>query len=415
MKKTILFALFGGILGATSVMAANYDLYITGSTAFRSQAFAACQALYDGGNYSSANNGTVNAISSSDSRWTMTGTAANLGITSGSDTLTIHALWTGSVQGLSALKNKDQLVFLASATPQDTTLKTNTASACLSDVFSAPTLDPLPSASFFEQPVAVQPFIFVKSLASGGVQSVTNITWQQLNTFLGSSGGSVPLSYLTGKPGDYSTNIYMVHRTKDSGTRVTAVQEAKKIGTISVNYYDPTSDSYIPATTNRGPAQFGPGYVGGGDVKAVMQTNTIGNQAIAYLSYSDAKTISSPNWSQMLSYNGEYPIANYTPGSTIATNDFTPICTGKYSFWAFEMLDWPQSSQYSTYTDQNIGYTRLNNVMTTLSATGPGAGPTGSFDNQIYLSETTGSKLAVAVRLGEVSVSRNAVGGTISP
>jgi len=413
MKKSILFALFGGLLGVTSVMAANYDLYITGSTAFRSQAFAACKGIYDGGNFASANNGTTTP-GSSDAQWTMTGPAANLGITSGSDTLTIHALWTGSVQGLSALKNKDQLVFWASATPGNTTLKTNTASACLSDVFSAPTLDPLPSASFFEQPVAVQPFIFVKSLAGGGVKSITNLTWQQLNTILGSSSGAVPLSYITGKPGDYTTNIYMVHRTTDSGTRVTAVQEAKKIGTIHINYYDPTSDSYIPATTNRGPAQFGPGYVGGGDVKGVMQISTLGNQSIAYLSFSDAKGINgSVNWSQMLSYNGEYPILNYVPGTAPTTNDFTPICTGKYSFWAFEMLDWPQSSQYSTYSDQNIGFTRLNNVMTTLSATDTGTGPVGSFDNIIYQSEAAGT--AVAIRLGDMLVSRSAVGGPIAP
>ena len=163
MKKTILFGLFGGILGATSVMAANYDLYLTGSTAFRANAFTACQKLYDGGTPVS-NNGTGNTnAASGDSKWTMTGTCANLGITSGGDTLTIHALWTGSVQGLSALLNKDQLGFLASATPGTATLHTNTASACFSDVFSAPTLDPLPSGSFTEKKVAVQPFVFIKS------------------------------------------------------------------------------------------------------------------------------------------------------------------------------------------------------------------------------------------------------------
>jgi len=412
MKKTVLFSLIGGMFGAASVMAANYDLYLTGSTAFRAQAFTACQGLYDGGAPSSANNGT-GAPASSDSKWTMTGTAANLGITSGSDTLTIHALWTGSVQGLSALKNKDLLAYLASATPGNTTQVTNTASACFSDVFSSPTLDPLPSSSFFEQPVAVQPFVFVKTLAPGGVQNVTNINWQQLNTILGSSGGSVPLSFLTGKPNDYTTNIYMVHRTLDSGTRVTTVQEAHKVGTIHVVYYDPATDTYITATTNRGPAQFGPGYVGGGDVKAVMQTNTIGNQAIAYLSFSDAKTISGVNWSQMMRYNGEYPILNYVPGVAPTTNDFTPICTGKYSFWAFECLDWPQSSQYSTYTDQNIGYTRLNNVMNILSATDTATGPTGSIDHQIYASEAAGT--AIAIRLNDMLVSRSAVGGIISP
>ena len=405
MKKSILFGLLGGILGATSVMAANYDLYLTGSTAFRANAFTACQKLYDGGTPASANNGT-GAPASGDSRWTMSGTCVNLGLTSGSDTLTIHALWTGSVQGLSALANKDQLVFLASATPANTTLKTNSASACLSDVFSAPTLDPLSSGSFTEKKVACQPFIFVKSKAPGGVQSITNINWQQLQFLLGN--GSAPLSYFTGKASDATTNIYLIHRTLDSGTRVTTVQEAQFIGNIPVNYYDPIADSYSPALTNRGPDAFGPGYVGGGDVKTVLQYANPGNQAIAYLSFGDAKAITGVNWEKMLAFNGQYPIANYVPGTAPSTNDFSPIGYGNYSFWAWEMLDCPKSGQWSGYSDQNLSFTQLTGIINKLSGTG-----TGSIDNEIVLSEAAGT--ATAARLSEVPVTRSAVGGVIAP
>ena len=405
MKKSILFALLGGILGATSVMAANYDMYITGSTAFRANAFTACQKLYDGGTPASANNGT-GSPASSDSRWTMTGTCANLGLTSGSDTLTIHALWTGSVQGLSGLANKDQLVFLASATAGNTTLKTNSCSAAFSDVFSSPTLAPLSSASFNEKKCCLQPFVFVKSVAPGGVQSITNVNWQQLQYLLGN--GSAPLSYFTGKASDATTNIYLIHRTLDSGTRVTTVQEAQFIGTIPITYYDPTSDSYIPATTNRGPAAFGPGYVGGGDVKSIMQASGIGNQSIAYLSIGDAKGITGVNWSQMLAYNGQYPIANYVPGTAPSTNDYSPICYGKYSFWAYEMLDYPKSGQWGTYSDQNLTFTQLDNIMKKMYGTG-----TGSVDEEVRLSEAAGT--ATAVRLTESVVTRSAVGGPIAP
>jgi len=405
MKKSILFGLFGGFLGMTSVMAANFDLYINGSTAFRANAFTACQKLYDGGVPANANNGT-GSPAASDSRWTMTGTCATLGLTSGSDTLTIHALWNGSVQGISSLANKDQLVFLASATPGNSTLVTNTASACLSDVFSSPTLFPLSSGSFTEKKVCVQPFVFVKSTAPGGVQAVTNINWQQLQFLLGA--GAAPLSYFTGKAADATTNINLIHRTLDSGTRVTTVQEGQFIGSITINYYDPTSDSYIAATTNRGPAVFGAGYVGGGDVKAVLQTNMPGNQAIAYLSIADAKGITGVNWEKMLAFNGNYPIANYVAGVAPTTNDYTPLCYGKYSFWAFEILDWPKSGQWGTYSDQNLSFTQLNNIMNKLSGTG-----TGSIDNEVFLSEAAGT--ATAVRLTEMQVSRPAVGGLISP
>ncbi len=407
MKKTILCSLFGGILGMTSVMAANFDLYISGSTAFRQNAFAACQKLYDGGAPSSANSGTGAPVSG-DSRWTMTGTAATLGLTTGGDTLTIHALWNGSVQGISALANKDALVFLASATPGITTLVTNTASCALSDVFSAPTLYSLSSGSFLEKKVAVQPFVFVKSVAPGGVQSITNVTWQQLVTLLGSSGGSAPLSYFTGKSADVATNVYLIHRTLDSGTRVTTVQEAKYIGSISVNYYDPTSDSYSPATTNRGPAVFGPGYVGGSDVKTVLQATGAGNQSIAYLSMADAKGVTGVNWEKMLAFNGNYPIAGYIPGTAPLTNDYTPILFGKYSFWAFEVLDSPKTSQWGTYTDQNLSFSQLTAIMNKLSGTG-----TGSIDNEILLSQAAGT--ATAIRLSDIQVSRPAVGGVIAP
>jgi len=405
MKKSILFALFGGILGATPVMAANYDLYLTGSTAFRGNAFTACQKLYDGGTPANANNGT-GAPASSDSRWTMSGTCANLGLTSGSDTLTIHALWTGSVQGLSGLANKDQLVFLASATAGNTTLKTNSCSAAFSDVYSAPTLDPLSSGSFTEKDVAIQPFVFVKSVASGGVQSITNITWQQLQFLLAS--GSAPLSYFTGKASDATTNIYLIHRTLDSGTRVTTVQEASYIGTIPINYWNPDGNNFIPATTNRGPAAFGPGYVGGSDVKTVMQATGTGNQSIAYLSMSDARAISGVNWEKMLAFNGQYPIATYVPGTAPSTNDYSPICFGKYSFWASECLDWPKTSQWGTYSDQNLSFSQLNAIMGKLSGTG-----VGSIDNEVAGSEAAGT--ATAVRLSEMSASRSAVGGPIAP
>lgn len=407
MKKTILCSLFGGILGMTSVMAANYDLYLSGSTAFRQNAFTACQKLYDGGLPSSANNGT-GAPSASDSRWTMSGTCVNLGLTAGSDTLTIHALWNGSVQGISALANKDALVFLASATAGSTTLVTNSASCALSDVFSAPTLYPLSSGSFLEKKVAVQPFVFVKSVAPGGVQSITNVTWQQLVTLLGSSGGSAPLSYFTGKPADVTTNVYLIHRTLDSGTRVTTVQEAKYIGSINVNYYDSISDTFSPATTNRGPAVFGPGYVGGSDVKAVLQAGGAGNQSLAYLSMADAKAITGVNWEKMLAFNGNYPILNYAPGTAPTTNDFAPVIFGKYSFWAFEVLDSPKTSQWSTYTDQNLSFSQFNAIMNKLSGTGAG-----SIDNEILLSQAAGT--ATAIRLSDMQVSRPSVGGVIAP
>ena len=189
---------------------------------------------------------------------------------------------------------------------------------------------------------------------------------------------------------------------------MTTVQEASYIGTIPIYYWDTTGNSFIVATTNRGPAIFGAGYVGGGDIKTVMQDPKSGNQSIAYLSIGDAKGITGTVWSQMVAFNGQYPIANFAPGLA-APYDYSPIINGKYSFWAYEMLDWPKSSQWtgSGYTDQNLSFTQLNNIMNKLSGTG-----TGSVDNEVLLSEPGG---ATAIRLSEMTATRTAVGGPIAP
>jgi hypothetical protein len=418
MKKSIAISILGGLMAAAPVMAANYDLYVTGSTAFRPNVFAACSKIFDGGAPTDSNKGTSAAPTSGDNQWTMVGTCTGLGVTSGSDTLTIHALFTGSVQGISSMANKDQLVFFASGTRNTTTLVTNTASIAFSDVYSKPALYHLPTdGSFAEDDVAVQPMAFFRSTGTGDLQGLNNITVQQLYTLL--APGVAPLSYLNGNINDHGTNVYLVHRTLDSGTRVTTLQESKFVGTIKIRYYDPTSDSFINATTNRGPAQFGPGYVGGSDLRAALQTPTAGGQSIGYLSFADGRSVTGVNWQNMLAYNGAYPISNWTPGSswTATTNDFSPVTTGKYSFWATEELDHPATSaEWNTFlaAGQNLSFSQLNAIIGRMEATYTGSPLNGSIDYEIELSKTI-SPYATAVRLNDMQVTRQSVGGVIAP
>lgn len=419
MKKSIAISILGGLMAAAPVMAANYDMYITGSTAFRPNVFAACSKIFDNGAPADSNKGTSSAPGSGDNQWTMVGTCTNLGVTSGSDTLTIHALFTGSVQGISAMLNKDQLVFFASGTRNTTTLVTNTASIAFSDVFSKPALYHLPTdGSFAEDQVAVQPFAFFKSTGTGGVGAVNNITAQQLYAFL--QPGLLPLSYLTGNPNDVGTNVYLIHRTLDSGTRVTTVAESKYIGGIKIRYYNPAGDNYINATTNRGPAQFGAGYVGGSDLRGALQTATVGGEAIGYLSVADGRTVNGSAWENILAYNGVYPCSNWGAGGqgSATTNNYSNVTSGKYSFWAQEILDHPATSaEWNTFLSagQNLSFSQLNALIGRLEATYSGTGTlNGSIDYEIELSKTV-SPYATAVRLGDMQVGRSAVGGVISP
>jgi len=176
MKNTCLLAALGAVLATVPVMAANYDLYITGSTAFRPQVQSACYKMFDGGAPTSQIDSTgANPIPANDANaWSMSGTAANLGITSGSDTLTIHAFFTGSVQGLHAIENNDLLGFVGPAT--SSTIVSNYATIAFSDVYSKYTIAPLNLANFKEDDVAVQPFVFVKSKAPSGVASIQNVS-----------------------------------------------------------------------------------------------------------------------------------------------------------------------------------------------------------------------------------------------
>ena len=71
MKKSIAISILGGLMAAAPVMAANYDMYITGSTAFRPNVFSAVSKIFDNGAPTDSNKGTSTAPTGSDNQWTM--------------------------------------------------------------------------------------------------------------------------------------------------------------------------------------------------------------------------------------------------------------------------------------------------------------------------------------------------------
>lgn len=421
MKKSHLIAALGGVLITVPAMAANYDLWITGSTAFRGNVTAACQKIFDGGAPANqiASDGTT--PSGSQNSWAMSGPCAVANIVS-PDTLTIHGLFTGSVQGLHAIQNNDLLGFLGNAT--STTVVSNYATIAFSDANSKYTISPL-SSGFTETAVAILPFVFVKSTAPTGVSKIQNITFQQIQSMI--TPGTAPLSYFTGNyTSDYGTNVYLLHRSLDSGSRVTVFQETKSSGTVKIRYWDALNHTFTNGGV-LGPALYGAGYVGGGNVVTALQGYDPNNQSIAYLSFSDAQKITTTNWSNILKYNGLYPIANWTPSNTpaggsgqvgsgtVTTNDFSPVCDGQYSFWVFEILAYPNSTQWASQSGQNLDYnTQFTPLVNRLTATYTGTPLNGAIDYEIELSKTI-APYATAVRITDGNVSRKAVGGTIAP
>ena len=113
MKKILLLALAAGLISTSPLMA--LDLYITGSTAFRANVHDACFKLFD----SAPTEITGTVATGGDSKtgnaaaqWVMTGTVGNKVPAVGSTPLTIHALFTGSVQGVQTVEQGTKLTFI---------------------------------------------------------------------------------------------------------------------------------------------------------------------------------------------------------------------------------------------------------------------------------------------------------------
>jgi len=106
MNKKLLLSMAIGLAGASSLMAANVDVYITGSTAFRANVYLACQRLFTTGVGTpvyygdGAHGGSGSTFNSGTASWAMTGTPVSTLTNLAGNTLTVHGLFTGSIQGL---------------------------------------------------------------------------------------------------------------------------------------------------------------------------------------------------------------------------------------------------------------------------------------------------------------------------
>jgi hypothetical protein len=400
MRKTLILTLLAVLFWIVSLQAAQKDIYITGSTAFRENTYNAIKALYGGfaSEWPSPSN-------SGNKMWTMSGTMSQFP----SDTVVVHANFTGSVQGIYSLYNNyDTKVYYADTSG---TLITNTATCAFSDVDSISTDYPLDPASYKELYVAVQPFCWVRNAATP--TTITNVSFQQLQSFI--PAGKTKLSYLTGNLSDSSKSIFLVNRSLDSGTRVMAYADAYVMAGSFVVYYWNTNAAmyggrigFVVATNYLGPSLFSYGYVGGGDVVAAM--NLANTNALAYLSLADAKNVNGGQ--NILSYNGFYPSSDIQTGSPFPANpSFDSVKNGVYSFWSYECLDYPLTTDYD---GQNISAADLDTFCRALGGYDSSYNfvpdSTGSIDHQINIGTPK-----IAVRLGDMNVSRSAVGGPIAP
>lgn len=455
MKKTLLLTLALGLASAPSLMAGNVDVYITGSTAFRANVYTACQKLYVGQNPTiyygdAAHGGASSGFSSKTAIWTMTGSPITALTNLGNNTLVIHGLFTGSIQGLQTTETSTKLVWAAAsgtAGGNCNAYVTNSPTIGFSDASGS--VSPYPAqGNFFEEEVCVQPFVMCKSAATvGAVTNINDVTWEQLE--YGIPAGRIPLAAWTYKAADTNTFVYLMQRTKDSGTRRCESQgEYYQFNdTVGVYIYDYTNNLfYTPTVTanaaygdspngvigtagpgnNNANLNWGFGYIGGGNIANSLNNPSANNQAIAYLSIGDSKSVGSANWANVVSYNGIWPTA---AGAGIhgnaGTNDFSPITLGYYPLWGYEVFVRPINP--GGIADQDITQFELTGASGTDTADYPGSFlgvfnaqslnnggvvTVGSIEDEIILSQPSG---ATGITLAAMVNSRQQVGGTIYP
>jgi hypothetical protein len=273
--------------------------------------------------------------------------------------------------------------------------------------------------------------------------NISNVSWEQAE--YGIPKGRLPLSSWSNKGSDTNTFIYMVQRTKDSGTRRTETAQMYYAynDPVGVYIYDYTNDFfYAPSVlvnTANGSSpngvvgaaglnnanvdsKWGYGYVGGGDVRTVLNKAAANNNSIGYLSFADAKSCGTGNWGNAVSFNGIWPTA---AGAGLhgngGTNDLSPVTSGYYPCWSQEVLVHPVDP--SQIADSKITAYQLGDKYTPGSFMGVfnaqtqdnGGSPiAGSIENEIELSKT-GSPGETAIRLSDMKCSRATVGGVITP
>jgi len=439
MKKTLLLAVAASLIGASPLMAT--DLYITGSTAFRANVHDACLKLFTNippvtEFTGTASTGGDSATGSKAAQWTLTGTPIpGLGV---SAPFTVHALFTGSIQGIQTVEQGTKLFYLDSLGHSIS----NTPTIAFSDASGSVTPYPVDGVNFQEEQVAVLPFSMFRSPALAGI--VTNVTWDQFRTII--SLGRLPLSSWTGKDGDTNTFVYLIKRTKDSGTLRTQTAEAGfAFGTGAAVYlYDVTNNLFYkgtnllnssvgggtgggasigvvgPAGNNNAnlSATWGPGYVGGGDIGTVMKDANANNLSITMLSMNDGKSLTGLQWSQMIPFCGVWPTAAAAGITTATTNDFTPYTSGQFPLWGYEVLVYPLADPSSLHPDQNLTVSQLGDqntpgtILGVLDSQTNGTPVAGSLENEIQNSKATG---AVAIRINDMHATRSIVGGPIFP
>lgn len=403
-KQAIIASAAVAALGLAAQANAQTSVYISGSTAFRSQAVTAIEAAFDGG----APTNVVTRGGTDEHSATYAVISGTIG--GATHSYDIYTLWSGSEAGLAALNNStvtdtdfnghnyelanDKCFFLlpgltgklsANPTSSETNTTKQIPDLAFADTSQAVALGTSKTAAYTllgpnsDSFVGIVPFTWVKCTNSNAGftpwNNLKNVTHDQIDIQLVAAQVA---AFFTGVANDTNYMVYTVGRNKGSGTRVNtladtgygigtgvdqwAVNPAATNGlhTFQPGHLVPTGavDAAIPGYNL---AEIGnAGFESGGNVSADLSidgcsgatdpnTSNTGVICIGYLGIPDASK-NSLGTNLWLTLNGVFE-----------SDD--AIAQGQYSYWGEEHLYGNPSLSGAQLTYGNLLFTSVNTVL----------------------------------------------------
>jgi hypothetical protein len=344
-NKLIMTGLLG--CGLISQADAANQVYITGSTAFRSQAFLAIKATFDGGNPQLAARGGSAASGNNANYMLFHGTI-------GTVETYVDCHWSGSEDGIATvaapgsnptwfLKTDGSVPYTVGSTNPasgETNASPTAPDLCFADSSQAVSLTKTPAlvpqgTGTPAGSVGIVPFVWVKNKQTNPSNSWTRLSNMTDSLARQALTGPNIAALFTGNASDTNQYVYVVGRNNRSGTRVDTLAACRYGITKPVDQWAiggfPSSDGVTLALTE----VINDGYDTGGSVANALKIDgscqqtdpvfsTPGWFAIGYVGIGDANTLLS-NGGVWLTYNG----ATYSNGA---------VEEGQYSFWNHEYL-----------------------------------------------------------------------------
>jgi hypothetical protein len=357
----------GLAIGAQAQTGPGTQIYITGSTAFRTQVFAALGDL-----------GLVNATGAANNanQFTFDGPISdntpghdNLNLDgTGGDTVTVYSSWNGAIEGIEALIDNTAANFLDIT---GSTFSHDGADLAFSVIAQTSafqgeghtqvnftptktgvTLSEIQLSADASLPegtgIAVQPYAF---FVDGRAQTISNITADQFFDLYGP--GTLNLSFFTGNAADAATQVYAVGGYNLQGTRSTAVtdfggsflnnlsQYALSANGTTTPGLASTDTASPPSTGNQWVAVGNNGYFSTGNTaKAIHDASVNGAPpAIAYIDFANAANLKGTltNSEGPINWQGQVPWVGGTFPNAGGWNT-NAVINGAYDFWTYVRL-----------------------------------------------------------------------------